>query len=250
MSCRECGDEACKLPFTVATPCQKRFTVHMLRLFICAKSECIEMLNRRVLVASVQRNGLVVNMGRTNTTTPPRDLVNGVYERDATRKCAQCGVDSWRMCGDVAWSNNACGRCFRVWYCGRECQSKHWSSVHRSQCVVGIHDKADNMTLRTECAKIRATHNPLTANYAVSMAHNKHGFCAREACPMRSDDQSPLQAYMVVAVKSSNATEQNTTLVFCCEACRAECTAGLFDQKIYNIVSDAQFSVLAPTPSG
>jgi len=27
-----------------------------------------------------------------------------------------------------------CSRCRVAWYCGKECQTKHWKSVHREEC--------------------------------------------------------------------------------------------------------------------
>ena len=65
---------------------------------------------------------------------------NSVAERDAQKRqldnamrmrsedCAQCA----KKREDVALKT--CTRCGLVWYCGAECQRRHWKAVHRRHC--------------------------------------------------------------------------------------------------------------------
>ena len=40
--------------------------------------------------------------------------------------CANCGIET---------GLSSCGRCKLVKYCGKECQTQHWKSDHKQQCV-------------------------------------------------------------------------------------------------------------------
>ena len=67
-------------------------------------------------------------------------VANSAEERDAQQRqmdnamrmrseeCAQCA----KKREDVALKT--CNRCGLVWYCGAECQRRHWKAVHRRKC--------------------------------------------------------------------------------------------------------------------
>jgi hypothetical protein len=46
--------------------------------------------------------------------------------------CGNCGVDA----KDIPEGKlKACERCRSAWYCGKECQTKHWKAGHKTDCV-------------------------------------------------------------------------------------------------------------------
>ena len=45
------------------------------------------------------------------------------YDDDS---CAECKVQLQKL--------KKCGECKRVWYCGIECQNKHWHRMHKREC--------------------------------------------------------------------------------------------------------------------
>eukprot|EP00662_Eupelagonemidae_sp_cell21_P056956 gene56956-biopygen38593 len=55
---------------------------------------------------------------------PMPDPLHGVIDDDALtniaelRECAQCGERGEKL--------RRCKQCHSVWYCGAECQKKHW----------------------------------------------------------------------------------------------------------------------------
>jgi len=52
-------------------------------------------------------------------------------ERDAMSRCANCRRR--RVAGNEKFKT--CMRCKAVWYCGRDCQVKHWKDGHQVDCV-------------------------------------------------------------------------------------------------------------------
>ena len=48
--------------------------------------------------------------------------------------CANCQK---RATVDVEFKR--CSRCKSIWYCSKECQVKHWSACHKSDCMLSEH---------------------------------------------------------------------------------------------------------------
>jgi len=51
-------------------------------------------------------------------------------EKDAMSRCANC-----KKCHVANEKFKTCVRCKAVWYCGRDCQVKHWKDGHQADCV-------------------------------------------------------------------------------------------------------------------
>ena len=61
--------------------------------------------------------------------TSPEDMENLMKE-----KCANC-----QKRADVDVEFKRCSRCKSIWYCSKECQVKHWSACHKSDCMLSGH---------------------------------------------------------------------------------------------------------------
>ena len=44
---------------------------------------------------------------------------------ERVRRCECCGTEG---------ANKCCAACKDTWYCGRECQAKHWKAGHKTKC--------------------------------------------------------------------------------------------------------------------
>merc|ERR1711982_116971 len=54
-----------------------------------------------------------------------------MLEEEGKRRCANCKKDAKCFAGPL----KQCVRCKAVWYCGRECQVKHWKEGHKIDCI-------------------------------------------------------------------------------------------------------------------
>ena len=52
--------------------------------------------------------------------------VKASMEQREPKPCVNCGMSD---------AKKACGACFRMYYCGKECQKAHWTSAHKQDCV-------------------------------------------------------------------------------------------------------------------
>jgi len=52
-------------------------------------------------------------------------------EWEGKKSCNCCGMGAKRFSGPL----KRCARCNAAWYCGKECQHKHWKAGHKVDCV-------------------------------------------------------------------------------------------------------------------
>ena len=59
--------------------------------------------------------------------TETREKIENILA-EAAKKCGSCGVS------DKEKKLTTCAQCKSIFYCGRDCQTKHWKEGHKEDC--------------------------------------------------------------------------------------------------------------------
>ena len=98
---------------------------------IFGRVECVKVLLKRGAYPFAtdyrKQNALIYAKRGYDTSAQPIiiKLLEGVMN-DWDKKCHKCKKEVPKL--------SKCGGCKMVYYCGRDCQSSHWKSVHRYLC--------------------------------------------------------------------------------------------------------------------
>lgn len=232
--CLGCGQSIGDLfPVWFATPCRLSDDLHGVFAAFCEEESCQAYLRESVAAFAADRMGLVEELGRVECTEEMCELarkrLESCFTVDENRSCAQCGKHSWALHrGTGEWSNAKCGRCFRVWYCGKECQRLHWHKSHMKDCVVGSISASPPPTMKAalEWAEKRlscyVSLKPLTILYIYRA--REFGLCSRPQCRVRLVPNCALEWREDVVFRHGELNLCiSGALRFCSEGCAGTC---------------------------
>lgn len=248
--CRGCGHVANDvLPILVATPCRMDNQLHMSSFYLCTNDACQSYFDKLMGEVSSMCLGLVEVLGRVpyndSVVEVARQRVLDRLQFDPFRACAECGRHNWCLKGTNKWTNDQCGRCMRVWYCGRECQRKHWKSTHKTVCVRGERlDRADPSLLAVRQWMHTKGYIRGNINWAAALClfrSEEAGMCARPGCRMRLDPGCLLQVTINLSPYIGTKVLFSRPITFCCVRCSIECAGKHFDAEGARFIPAKQF---------
>jgi len=81
---------------------------------------------------SLYRKSVKLGINNPNEASQYSEGILEFLDTNLKRFCGGCGVD---VKASPERKFKACGRCRSAWYCGKECQTKHWRAGHKIDCV-------------------------------------------------------------------------------------------------------------------